>query len=212
MIVKVLGLLFSAIVACGCTQSTGTGRSAIANLQQPQESGATKDPVQMRLFDKFPKGADAWRRLAENGKYRVAVTSDFNIPVAAMEKYGHDISRAIEFAYLGEDINHDALRHDLAFIVVDTTRADAARFGFVIFNEPKDKQAVPTPHWVYRDRDMSTMVLSWASGGLSLRTYRKDGSFDLCYVNWNTRRQEYSCDEEYDDSHLRDANSKRQKR
>jgi len=118
---------------------------------------------------------------------------DFKIPPAAMKEEGESISLAIKFTYVGEDINRDALHRDRAFIVVDTTRSDPARFGLVIFNESKDGKVLPDPHWVYREKDLSRTVMFWASSELLLLEYHENGKSDVCRVRWNRSRQEYSC-------------------
>lgn len=62
------------------------------------------------VFDEHSKGAEeAWRRFTEGGRYRVALSEDFNIPLAALQERGRDITQAIKFAYVGEDINLDGL-------------------------------------------------------------------------------------------------------
>lgn len=111
------------------------------NTPRPEPTGASSDLTSMPsgIFDENSEQAiEAWRVFTAEGRYRVARADDFKIPPAAMKEEGDSISQAIKFAYVGEDINRDALHRDRAFIVVDTTRSDPARFGLVIFNEPKE--------------------------------------------------------------------------
>ncbi len=129
----------------------------------------------------------------DNGRYRIARAEDFKIPAAAMKEEGNSISLAIKFAYVGDDINRDALHRDRAFIVVDTTRSDPERFGLVIFNEQKDRESLPRPNWVYREKDLSRTAMFWASSELLLVEYNEDGKYNVCRVKWNQSRQEYSC-------------------
>jgi hypothetical protein len=161
--------------------------------KSPQQNEA---PMPTGIFDNDSKGKEAWQRFTEDGRYRVARAKDFNIPEAAMASTEHryDIERAIEFAYVGEDINRDGLYKDRAFIVVDTTRTDPAKFGLVIFNELRDKTSLTEPYWVYREKDLSRAVMSWASGELILVTYHDDGRYDLCRIKWDGRQQRYSCE------------------
>jgi hypothetical protein len=82
-------------------------------------------------------------------------------------------------------------------IVEDSTKTPNERFGVIIFNEPADGKTAPAPIWLYRDRDLSKTTLNWWSGGLSVRTYNDDGTYKLCYVNWDAKTKVYSCDEKW---------------
>jgi hypothetical protein len=121
-------------------------------------------------------------------------TSIFLKPRWRARTTNNDIERAIEFAYVGEDINRDGLYKDRAFIVVDTTRTDPAKFGLVIFNELKDKTNLPEPQLGDREKDLSRAAMSWASGELILSIYHEDGTYDLCRIKWDGSQQRYSCE------------------
>lgn len=197
---KWYGCFLVALVACGCEarpeahQKASAGAQPRATQQAPQLPG---NDMPTGIFDERSKGASkAWERLTENGRYRVARAEDFNIPKAAIENDEHrrDIQRAIEFAYVGEDFNRDGNHRDRAFIVVDTARNDAARFGLVIFNELSDPESIPEPHWVYREKDLSRTVMSWTRSELIIVEYHVDGTDKVCRVKWNDRSQEYLCE------------------
>lgn len=189
-----LGLVL--LTACG---SAPVGQRAVdaSAAQSPKpEPTAPSDLTSMPsgIFDENSERAlEAWRMFTADGRYRVARAEDFKIPPAAMKQEGDSITLAIKFAYVGEDINRDALHRDRAFMVVDTTRSDPARFGLVIFNEPRDTKILPEPHWVYREKDLSRTVMFWASSELLLVEYHDNGSYDVCRVKWDRSRQEYSC-------------------
>lgn len=142
---------------------------------------------------------EAWRRFIASGQYRIPYAGEFNIPDAAKknEYTKIDLDNAIKRPFNTGDANHDNLFQDLAVIVVDTARGEKPRFGLIIFNEPQDGKTIPDPHWLYRERDLSMTTLSWWSGGLALRSYHEDGTYDLCYVNWDNKQQTYSCDKNY---------------
>lgn len=193
-----VGVLF---LICGCGTPPVTHQPVIAEAQNSpkphlaKESINKNDSMPTGIFGENSEGAaEAWRRLVINRRYRVARASDFLIPEVAMRERGYDISRAVKFAYVGEDINGDGLYRDRAFIVIDTARGDAERFGLVIFNELESGKTVPDPHWLYRDKDLSRTVMLWVSGELTLQKYNNDGTYSLCRVKWNQHRQEYSCD------------------
>lgn len=189
------------LVAFGCGVPPTARQPVTAEAQLRTELQQTNEPVRGNdsmptgIFDNDPEAAEAWQRFTADDRYRVALTEDFSIPEAAMEskEQRYDIERAIKFAYVGEDINRDGLYRDRAFIVVDTTLSGSAKFGLVIFNELEDKKSLPEPHWVYREKDLSRTVMSWASSGLILVDYHNDGTYDLCRIKWDKRRQRYSC-------------------
>src|SRR6266404_9785823 len=173
------GLIVSACVARPSVQ-TRTPEPATSNTNQQVFSSTNNMPT--GIFDEHSEGAkEAWNRFTEGGRYRVARASDFDIPKAATEndELRRDIERATKFAYVGEDINHDGLGRDRAFIVVDTKRTDARRYSLVIFNELEDERAIPEPRRVYRDIDLSRTVMFWVRGELTLRDYRADGTYGL---------------------------------
>lgn len=175
-------------------QSSG---SRVAASNTNQQAGRADDQMPSGIFDEHSEGAkEAWRRFTGNGRYRVARTEDFSIPAAAIRDADlrHDINRAIAFAYVAEDINRDGIGGDRAFIVLDTTRTDAAKYGLVIFNGSEDERKIPEPHWVYREQDLSRTVMFWARGELTLHTYCDDGTFSLCHIKWDEKHNEYSCE------------------
>jgi hypothetical protein len=78
--------------------------------------------------------------------------------------------------------------------VVDKEKRDKSRFGLVIFNEPTEKAGKYTAHWLYRDRNMSSTMISWWSGGLLLVNFKNNGDQQICSVKWNEQIQLYFCD------------------
>lgn len=195
--------LWALILTGGCAQRAALPQlvPSPANKQTPPSPQTGRPPAHTspNAGDAPEWRKDAWNSFTASARYRVANESDFTIPEAAAsnEYAGSDLARAIKYPFIAGDINHDGLTQDFAVITVDTSRADAARFSLVIFNQPADGATSAGPHWLYRDRDLSTTTLTWWSGGLAVRKYRADGTFDLCYVNWNKQRQEYSCDKAY---------------
>lgn len=193
------GCFLAVLVAFGCEARSGAHKSK-SEEDKPkagQQASQSVDDMPTGIFDARSVGAaKAWQRLTENGRYRVARTEDFSIPEAAMENEDHrrDIQRAIAFAYVGGDFNRDGNYKDRAFIVVDTTRNDSARFGLVIFNELADPNSIPEPHWVFREKDLSRTVMSWTRGEIILVEYREDGDNKVCRVKWDERNQKYSCE------------------
>ena len=187
-----------ALVAFGCearsdAQKTGSAEDKPKATEQAQLPG---NDMPTGIFDEgSPGAANAWQLLTEKGRYRVARTEDFSIPQAAIdnEDRRRDIQRAIAFAYAGGDINDDGNDKDRAFIIVDTTRNDSARFGLVIFNELADPNSIPEPNWVYRGRDLSSTVMTWTRGNVILIEYHEDGSRKVCRISWDARDQKYSC-------------------
>lgn len=194
---------FACLMVSGCSSSASFLRRA-PSADNGQESSSTKNsdgatPATPNREDAPEWRKSAWQYFVANGKYRFANAGDFTIPEAAMkDRYARlDLERATKYPFNSGDINHDTLSNDLAVIVVDNTRSDAARFGLVIFNEPTESRTISSPYWLYQNRDLSRTTLSPWSGGLTLRSYREDGTYELCYINWSKQRQAYSCDKEY---------------
>lgn len=133
----------------------------------------------------------AWHAFTKDGRYRLARKDDFNAPARA---FGADDPFNSIFAYcwgrLGYDPHPDRWYH-LAAIVVDTHRGDDARFGLVIFSAPKDGDGSYQPHWLYRERDLSRMVVWTGSGDLMVAEYRDDGSREASFVQWDRRHKQY---------------------
>lgn len=193
------GCFLIALVALGCEARSDSQKNRPAQDEPRATQQASQLPgndMPTGIFDeRSQKAFKAWQLLTENGRYRIARTEDFSIPEAAMENEDRrrDIQRAIAFAYVGGDINEDGNYRDRAFIVVDTSRNDSARFGLVIFNELADPNDIPEPHWVYRDRDLSSTVMTWTRGKVILIEYHEDGSYEVCRINWEARDQRYLC-------------------
>jgi hypothetical protein len=137
--------------------------------------------------------------LVAGGQYRLADPKDFDIPEAAMRDrhVRIDLENAVRYPFVIGNINHDERGQDFAAIIVDRTRSDPARFSLIVFNEPSEERTPPATHWLMRESDLSRSTLSWWSGGLVLRTYKADGSYDSCFVTWNERRKGYACEEHY---------------
>jgi hypothetical protein len=186
--------------------SCGTSTPASRNFSGTQPSNQRQqanDPVSSTaeslsgFFHDNPKGEEAWKHFIENGKHRVARASDFKFSDAAKRDIanglGPEWEKRIGSPYTGGDINHDRFYKDVAFIVMDTTKSDPGRLGLVIFNDQgnNDNHKV---FWLDRERDLSTTILEWASDGLHLTVYREDGSYDVCYINWNSQHETYTCD------------------
>lgn len=98
--------------------------------------------------------------------------------------------------YVGGDINRDGAYNDFAAIVVDTTRTDPNRFSLVIFSQPTDLSGRYKTHLLFSERDLSKTLLEWWSGGLAVREYHDDGTYDYCVVKSDKAFQTYSCDKE----------------
>lgn len=190
------------LVFCNCGVS-GIGSHSVSLNNTSDQPGLLKSqPSDNPNSPDAPEWRkEAWQRFTAEGKYRLANASDFSFSEAAKKKlqysFGNDWYTKIAQPYIGGDINHDNASWDLAVIVVDVTHSEVPQFGLVVFNAPKDRGSIPTLHWLYRNRDLSKVVLTWWSGGLIIEEYREDGSSEACYVNWNEKRQAYSCDTEY---------------
>lgn len=184
---------------CCCTAVPSTHRG-----NQPVSLASSKVPasddnlIASGFFNGTPEEEkEAWRLFTKSGQYRVAGKDDFHLSEAAKKVQPNDLEKATAHPYVGGDINHDGAYNDFAVVVVNTTQNERGRFGLVIFNQPPERKGSYETHWLYRDLDLSKTVLEWWSGGLAVREYRDDGSYQYCYVNWDQSAKTYSCDKDF---------------
>jgi len=187
-------LLLLALSGCGAQSLTSGQNSTSATPTQINQMSQSTDPLMTNYPDAPEWTIAAWHQFTADGRYRLARKSDFDIPTDSVsDRYKKiDISDAISRPFVVVDANHDNRFKDLVVLVVDSSRADSAKFGIVIFNEPAKKNETSEPHWLYRDNDLSRTTLSPWSGGLTVRTYHDDGTYNACYVTWNSTGG-YSC-------------------
>lgn len=179
------------LCSCAAKPSSSSGQQG----QDVKFDRSTNDPLYTGFFNGTPnEQREAWRVFVRDGQYRAANPEDFRLSIAAKQGREGDLQKATERPYVGGDINHDLAYHDFAIIVVDTRKEDSARFGIVIFNQPLDPKGPYETYWLFRDRDLSSTILEWWSGGLAIREYHQDGTYDFCYVNWHPAENVYSCD------------------
>jgi hypothetical protein len=189
-------LLWALLVNSGCNAPQSTPKIAPQVDEKPaqQASEAAPELMPKGLFDQDPKGAAAWLRLTEDGRYRMARRDDFQIPEAVMKEHLNDPFFTNKFAYVGGDFDRDGHLMDRAFIIVDTTTTRKSRFGLVVFNAPADERSLPSVHWVFKAHDLSKSVLSAATDVLYVTEYHEDDTQDVCHVRWDKKREEYSCE------------------
>jgi hypothetical protein len=189
-------LLWALLVNSGCAapQSAPAIAPQIDATPVQEAREAASESMPKGLFDQDPKGAEAWLRLTEDGRYRMARRDDFQVPEAVMKEHPNDPFFSNKFAYVGGDFNRDGHLIDRAFIVVDTTTTAKERFALIVFNAPSDEKSSPTVHWVFKSRDLSKSVLSAATDVLSVTEYHEDSTQDVCNVRWDKKRDAYSCE------------------
>ncbi|MEK6281594.1 MAG: hypothetical protein AABN95_14665 [Acidobacteriota bacterium] len=169
---------------------------------KPQLGSPSQAPTFLHsgIFEKNPKALAAWLSFIKDGTYRAAHAEDFQFSQAAKNElqgmFGEMWYPRINHPAITGNISRQDWFYDLAVIVVDTKRTDARRFGLVVFNVPKEGKAPPDPHWLLRERDLSSALLSWHSNWPVLVFYGADGSADPYYINWEKRRQRYFLDKE----------------
>lgn len=179
---------FALLLSVSCQSSSPLGAANKTPEQLPQaqptsESSSSQESFQSYLAaEKLWWMVDAWKRFTADGIYRIAHTSETN-----------------QFVERG-DFNHDNVYDDLAVIVVNTEKEDE-KFNLIVFNAPQDGITPPEPHWLFRERTLSFSMSRW-SGGLMIIRILHDGTKTSCYLNWKNRKRQYSCDKDYDDSHL----------
>jgi hypothetical protein len=186
--------LLLSVVMIGCSQCPSISRHDAAATKPTM----TPTPPVASLESSYPDAPEwtlkAWHNLLSDGRYRLAQKADFDIPMEHItDTYKKiDINDSIGRPFAVVDANHDNRFKDLVAVVVDSLRTDRERFGIVIFNEPANHGEIPQPQWLYKEKDLSRTALAPWSGGVTVRTYRDDGTYDACYLKW-TPTQGYSC-------------------
>lgn len=173
-------------LSVSCQSSIPLSTANKAPVQQlPETQSATSNSQES--FESYLAGeklwwmVEAWKRFTADGVYRIAEASN-----------NHLVERG--------DFNHDNVYDDLAVIVVNTENEDE-KFNLLIFNAPQDARTPPKPHWLFRERTLSFSLSRW-SGGLMISRILPDGTQTRCYLNWKGKKRQYSCDKDYDASHL----------
>ena len=174
--------------------------------EKPGSSAQRADFLHSGIFDRNPKALEAWLRFVGEGKYRVANADDFAFSDASkkelQELFGEMWYPRINHPAISGNISRKDWFYDLAVIVVDTTRTDPRKFGLIIFNVPKET-GTTSAHWLFRERDLSSALLSWHSNWPVIVFYHIDGSSDPLYINWNQKTEEYFLDKEQKDKDAR---------
>ncbi len=195
--------MLSLLIFAGCNASIESSSKQVsenpkvAEQQTSEEPSPAPSPFFGMLVDSEQAAARAWKQFTKDGRYQIARASDFKMPEwTKTVYYSSDIGLAMKYPYCDGDINRDGVQNDFAFIVVDSTRNDAARFGIVIFSKRKDGKDYESPRWLFRDSDLSTTTLGRSSGGpMHIVQYREDGTRRFCYVKWNRQLKEYYCED-----------------
>jgi hypothetical protein len=187
-------------VFAGCSVSDESSSQPVTEIPKVAEEQPTKEapssaptPYFGMLVNSEKAAAKAWKRFTRNGQYRIANVSDFKMPEwTKTVYYSSSIDASVKYPYCDGDINRDRVQYDFAFIVVNSSRNDADRFGIVIFGKRKDGKDYESPRWLLRDSDLSTTTLGRSSGGpMHVTQYRDDGTYRFCQVTWNRQLKEY---------------------
>src|SRR6266849_9527496 len=96
-------LLWTLLINGGCNAPHSAPKVVpqITATPAQQANDRPADSMPKGLFDQDPKGMEAWLRVTENGRYRVARKDDFQIPEAAMKEHLGDPFFTNKFAYVG---------------------------------------------------------------------------------------------------------------
>ncbi len=178
--------------ACSSSKSQPQNTVDKPVTAETKEPEYVADPTCCGLMTVGNQGIDlAWHAFTKDGRYRLARKDDFKSPARA---FGSEDPLNSIFAYcwgrIGYQPHSDRWYH-LAAIVLDTHRKGDARFGLVIFSAPKNGDGTYQPHWLYRERDLSSTVVWTGSGDLMVGEYRDDGSREVQFVQWDSRRKQF---------------------
>jgi hypothetical protein len=166
-------------------------------VAEPSATPTGGGPSSISVVQGMYTVAKEWQEFVSEGKYRLASAKDFNFPHSAWfpENWKGRRNRDLEAFVQQPFRNSSGNWNGLAVFVVDLTRIDSERFSIAIFTEPdRDRdQNIPQPIWLYKDRDLSRTQLAGDHEGLTLANYREDGSYTLCHIKFNKRKQNYEC-------------------
>lgn len=196
----VIMLLISVELSCSTVSSQRSNLEVNGSQRRTPDIANARTKYQ-KAFDEtirhISNGPTAWSDLTRDGKYRLAAKEDFKFPTGACKEDSNCMEWAINLPILDAEIDGDATVQrpdkDVAAIVVDTTIESQNRFGVVIFNASPDPTAVPTAHWLIKDKDLSKAKLGYSRDGLSVSLYNDDGSYINCYARWDKASGEYNC-------------------
>lgn len=173
--------IFVALSACSTSRTQSlepANQPQTAASQQPTESPESTDPTccDPNTNEDLKK---AWQAFTKDGRYQLARTSS-DYP-AYVFTWG-------DLGYASE-----SNRHHFAAIIKDTSRADNARLGVVIFSAPLGENGAYRPYWLLRDRDFSQAFFFKASSYLELHIVNRNGSSEICDIRWSERSKQYYC-------------------
>jgi hypothetical protein len=193
---RIACLMLLVLHACHSQNSNQPATSDAKPVQVASPSAGT-DLLTSGVFDDKPLVLKAWLDFIKDGHYRAAKGEDFKFSEAARSElwsmFQEQWYPRVNHPAITGNISRRNVSKDLAIIVVDNKKSDPARFGLVIFNlEPNGKET--SFHWLFRNRDLSTALLSWYSNWPVLVFYQEDGSADPYYINWNVSTKSYFLD------------------
>jgi hypothetical protein len=183
-VVKVVGglLLFTPSWCCTSIHSSSTknaAKSQEAPFQNPAPPDRPHDPSSPSM-SKTVVG-QVWRRLIQDGRYRLANANDFRFPEWAVKRQLLPQRDDIEVPFIATPIGYAA-------IVVNTTRDDEQRFGLVILTtDEAAKEGAEQKnviHWFCRDKDLSRTAVGVSSGRVYLVRFEVDGRYISCDIGW----------------------------
>lgn len=182
-LLQVLALFIVVAFSECCTsssslQSVAPDYEPQATPSQPTESSSSTDPTccDPNTNEDLKK---AWQAFTGDGRYQLARKSaDYPAYVFTWGDLGYA---------------SESNRHHMAAIIEDTSRADNARFGVVIFSAPVGENGAYRTYWLLRDRDFSQAFFFKVSGYLEFHQIGKDGSREICDICWNQRSKQYFC-------------------
>lgn len=198
--IKLTSICIFLLAVCSCAHSGAESNKAFplstsknAEAQPTATPSEITDPTCCGLDYNREGLAQAWHQFTESGQFRLARTDEMTFPESAKREWGSDWNSINQpFRYAWGKRGFDTDKDHLVAIVVDTTKSDAERFGLVIFSYPNNSKEY-RPYWLYRNRDLSRMIILAFSGGLMLSEYNEDGTRNSCDVFWNTKTKRYIC-------------------
>jgi hypothetical protein len=168
-------------ILCSCNtyepvKTSGPPAPLNSNVAEPASS---PDTWSSTTFDNWIKERkemlQAWKKFERSQKYRLAEPGETKTR-PYMIWWGAEAYRGDEF---------------LMAIVVDPSRTDPNRYGFVVVAAPESDGSKYRTYWVAGEENMENCEISVASGSVFFDCNRENGSEEVRELAWYRSRSEF---------------------
>ena len=201
-------LLQCVIVACAVLVVTSCRREETAPVQPvnstPVPTPSYESPVTWSTSD-FEERLDqdkgmkrAWKKFEQSQKYRLAQPTDRNLTREAAERVRtNSENQIIPFLGWWGAEGYEGKPNFVVAILVDPSRTDPNRYGLVVIAAPTSDGGKWKVHWVAREEDMESYLISPASGSVFIECFRGDGTEEIKEIAWYRSKRQFQLKKPY---------------